>query len=474
MIWTSAAVARAGGSRCRALLAFAASFLGACQLRDDVIATRLDSTADAGSSSFGGGGDAASPGRPAETCTGFVPSVSTAVADGGAQEICAGWLARRAFAHSVCSCSDLNVLAVLASDVDEAGSEDSSSDRGAAAIGVNGDYSGGEYVRVGGSFTVAGTAAFTSRGGIDIAADLRLAAPTSAAGPIFVGRDTWLLAAASSRSPATVGRDLHLGPNGSLEVLGPVITGGMTLHEPFDITPPCACADGELVDIGGIVSQGLTRNDNARLGLALDALSDAAAPTELALSCGRFALRKISADAAVSLRVAGRVLLFVEGDVEAGRSFSVQLEPGAELDWFIGGNLGVSGESLIGDNARPWATRIYVLGAGGVALPGTARFSANLYAPRAPVSVGALGDVYGAVFGAAVTARGSLLAHYDRAVLSADERCAVPAPTSCSSCDQCGTGKTCLAGACAACTEDRDCCFPLVCEAGACQAFNAH
>jgi hypothetical protein len=465
-------VARVGRSPCRALLVLTVSLLSACQLRDDLIATRLDSTADGGSSSFGGGGDAASAGRPAETCTGFVPSVSPMVAGGGRQEICAGWLAPRVFSHAVCSCTDLNVLAVLASDVQDSRTEDSSVDRGAAAIGVNGNYSGGEYVRIGGSFTVAGTAAFTSRGGIDVAADLRLAAPTSASGPIFVGRDAWLLAGASSRSPGTVGRDLHLGPDGSLDALGPVIA-GETLHEQFDITPPCQCADAELVDIRGIVNQGLTRNDNGRLGLKLGTLNGAASPTELALSCGRFALEGISTEAAVTLRVAGRVLLFVDRDVEAGRSFSLQLEPDAELDWFIGGNLRVSGESLIGDNARPWATRIYVLGAGDVALPGTARFSANLYAPRAEVSVGALGDVYGAVFGAAVSSLGPLLAHYDRAVLSADEHCAVPAPISCSGCDQCGTGKTCLAGACAACTEDRDCCFPLVCEMGTCQAFNA-
>jgi hypothetical protein len=274
MIRMSAAVARAASSWCCGLLAFAATFLGACQLRDDLIATRLDSTADGGSSSFGAGGDAASAGHPAEICTGFVPLVSPTLADDGRREICAGWLTRRAFAHTVCSCTDLNVLAVLASDVQDPDSEDSSRERGAAAIGVNGNYSGGEYVRIGGSFTVAGTAAFSSRGGIDVAADLRLASPTSAAGPIFVGRDAWLLAAASSRSPATVGRDLHLGPNGSVQALGPVITGGGTLHEPFEITPPCACADGELVDIGGIVSQGLTSNDNARHGLALDALSD--------------------------------------------------------------------------------------------------------------------------------------------------------------------------------------------------------
>jgi hypothetical protein len=115
-----------------------------------------------------------------------------------------------------------------------------------------------------------------------------------------------------------------------------------------------------------------------------------------------------------------------------------------------------------------------MLGNADIALPGTARFSANLYAPRARVSVGALGDVYGAVFGAAVTSLGPLLAHYDRAVLRADEQCPLALPARCSGCEQCGIGKTCVGAMCTACTADRDCCFPLVCEMGACRASSAN
>lgn len=471
MRW-AAAVVGTGRGRCCALLAVTAGLLGACRIRDDLIATRASSSAEAGASS-GGAGAAGNAGAPPEICSGFVPTVSTTLAGSTRQDTCAGWIARRAFSHAVCSCGDLDVLAVLASDARDSSAEPTDPDRIGAAVGVNGNYAGGEYVRIGGSFTVAGAEPLASRGGIDVAGDLRLAAPTDAAGPLFVGRDAWLLGATSSLSLATVGRDLHLGPNGSLEALGPVVAGGATLHEAFDIAPPCECADAELVDIGGIISEGLSRNDNARVGLALDALTDFAKPVELGLSCGRFALRRIAAESAVTLRIGGRVVLFIDGDVDVGRSFSLQLEPGAELDWFIRGNLSVSGESLIGDESRPGATRVYVLGSGDIAQPGTARFSANLYAPRAHVTIGALGDVYGAVFAATVTSLGPLLAHYDRAVLEADEQCAAPPPTRCTSCDQCGAGKTCVGAACAACTSDSDCCFPLVCEMGACQAMNA-
>lgn len=443
----------------------------ACRLPDDVIATTQSGVSDGGSSS-GGAGAAGSAGASVEMCTGFIPAISLPVSAGARQEMCAGFLATRAFSHAVCSCGDLDVLAVLASDAWDSTSEDTSPDRRGAAVGVNGDYDGGEYVRIGGSFTVAGNAPLASRGGIDVAGDLRLAAATTAAGPIFVARDAWLLQSVSSLSIATVGRDLRLGPNGTLDALGVVVAGGATSHEAFEITPPCACAEADLIDVGGVVADGMGHNDNARIGLAPGALDVATSSAQLMLPCGRFALRAIHADAAATVRVSGRVLLFVDGDAELGRSFSLQLEPGAELDWFIRGNLSVSGESLIGDQARPGAVRMYVLGGNDIALPGTARFSANVYAPRARLSIGALGDVYGAVFGATVTSLGPLLSHYDRAVLRADERCSLQ-PTRCSGCEQCGNGQACVDSVCTACASDRDCCFPLACERGTCQALPA-
>lgn len=447
-------------------LASLVALLTACQLQDDLIATRLPSLSNGGSASVGGAAGAIA----GEACEGFIPTLSLGVGD-QRQDTCAGWIARRAFSHAICSCADLEVLAVLASsplDSSVAGPL-ADEDRRGAAIGVNGNYGGGEYLRIDGSFTVSGTAAVVSRGGIDVAGDLRLAAPVNAAGPIFVGRDAWLLEAASSMSLITVLRDLHLGPSGSIGGTGPAIALGKTLHESFEVAPPCECANEELVDIGGVVSQGMSQNDNGRIGLALDALSNVASPKQLTLACGRFALQGISGDAEIALRIVGRVILVVDGDVEAGRKFSLELEPGAALDLFIGGNLSVSGESLIGDNTRPAATRVYVRGAGNIALPGTARFSANLYAPHAPLTVLALGDVYGAAFGASVRSLGPLLAHYDRAVLQADADCAAAPPTRCSSCDQCGAEKTCVAGVCTTCATDDDCCFPLVCAAGVCQ-----
>lgn len=452
------APAWAGGRRRYALLALLSSLMAACALEDDVIATRLRSTAQGGASAGG-----------ANSCPGFVPTIQV----GLSSAMCAGWLGRRAFSHAICSCGDLEVLAVLTSEGEDSSTESAPGDRDGAAVGVNGNYAGGEYVRIGGSLSVQGNAQLSSRGGIDVAGDLRLAGATSAAGPIFVGRDAWLLEATSSLSLASVGRDLHLARNGALTALGPVAVAGQTLQEPFDIAAPCACADHDLIDIAGIVQAGLGQNDNGRVGLDLARLRAVQSPQQLTLSCGRFALKEISGDAAIELHIAGRVLLFVDGDVNAGRNFSLELEPGAQLDWFIRGNLALSPEALLGDNDHPGATRVYVLGAADIALPGTARFSAGLYAPRAQVTVGLLGDVYGSVFAAGVTSLGPLLAHYDRALLYADQHCPLPAPSQCDSCEQCGTSASCVGTTCGACSADSDCCFPLVCEMGACQTLGS-
>jgi hypothetical protein len=492
-------------------LALFAGLVATCQLRDDVIATRLERLGDGGSLANGGAGtanggagtanggagtanggagtanggagtangdagtangDAGSAGASNEICANFVPTLMTAVGDGRLEETCAGWTARRAFSHAICSCGDLEVAAVLASNALDSSTGAEEDERSGASVGVNGDYGGGEYVRVGGSLTVLGTAPVESRGGIDVAGDLRLVAPATASGPIFVGRDAWLLGTTSSASLATVGRNLHLGPNGSLGT--PAVVAGETVRGPFELPPACACADDELIDIAGIVGQGMTLNDNGRLGVSLDALRDVVSPTQITLSCGRFAFGEISGDAAIELRISGRVLLFVDGDVAAGRRFSLELEPGAALDWFISGSLSMSPESLIGDNTRLGAVRIYVLGADTIALPGTARFSANLYAPRAPLTVGLLGSVYGAAFGATITSQGPLLARYDRSVLRADDDCGLSPPTRCNACDQCSTGKACVGGVCTACVTDADCCFPLACEAGACQPLSGN
>jgi hypothetical protein len=395
------------------------------------------------------------------------PLVSTAQSSTPTRNVCPEWAARRSFAHALCSCGDVNLgRALVSTTVDS--SQPERELKGSAAVGINGNYLQTDYVRIDGSLTIAGNQALSSSGGFDVAGDLRLAGPATAAGPLFVGRDAWLLGATSSLSLVEIKRDLHLGPDAAVTSFGPVLVSGRRVEEPFAIAPPCACAQSDWLDVPGMVADGLARNDNARIGLSLDALDAVSSPVELTLSCGRFAVRRIGGVLPITLRIEGEVVLFVDGNVELGPAFLLELAPGATLDWFVRGAISIAPSARLGDSARPGALRLYSIEPAELTLPGTEKVALNLYAPRANVSVGGLGDVYGAVFAASVETGATLILHYDRSVLNADAACASAAPASCNRCDDCAAGLACLQGTCGSCVSDTDCCFPLVCQQGGC------
>jgi hypothetical protein len=456
-----------------------------CAVNEDIVARRVQQPASGGSSSAGApasragrngagaqagtggaGAPAAQAGTGGEGCT-EGPVVATRSTTGETRDRCSGWAARRTFSHALCSCADVSVPAALTSLAGDS-SATPGDPAGSAAVGINGNYQQTEYLRVGGTLTIGGSLELSSTGGIDVAGDLRLTGPASAAGPVVVGRDAWLLAETSSLSLIRVDRDLYLGPNATATSFGPVLVDGERREESFVFAPPCACADGELLDVPGIVQDGMGRNDNARILLDPNALDTPSGPVSLTLECGRFALQRIAGAAPINLRVEGKVALFVDDAVELGQAFTLELGAEAELDWFIRGTVSLEPGASIGASARPAAARLYTIAPGDLTLPGTALVALNVYAPRMNVSVRGLGDVYGALFAASVTAPGALIVHYDRSVTAADESCPLPAPATCGGCDDCATSAACVLGACAACTSDADCCFPQVCAEGAC------
>jgi hypothetical protein len=446
-----------------------------CELADDVVARRVSSpSAGSGAAATGGTtmGGSASGGQSGSSgsdtiCDANRSKVPVVPSTSGALTRCSGWAARRSFAHALCSCGAVVAPHAFTTESFDSGTGESL--RGGAAAGINGEYAGSVYVRVDGSLTVAGSTPLeTGVLGLDIVGDLRLRAAANTLGPISVGRDVWLLGVASS-STARVGRDLHLGPNGELDALTPTVVGGVrTQDEPFDITPPCACELEQILGIARIVDDVVATNDNASIALGPDGLASVERDTTVSLSCGRYALNGISGSARVTLRVSGRVVLAVSGDVVLPPRFSLELEPDAELDWFISGNLALAPNVLIGSERRAAAVRVYVFGSNDITLPGLPEVSMNLYAPQASVTIRAGGAVLGALFAKNVTSSSVLSIRYDTAVVRAEDGCESEPPQSCASCDVCGARSACVAGACAPCTTDSDCCFPLVCGNGVC------
>ena len=207
------------------------------------------------------------------------------------------------------------------------------------------------------------------------------------------------------------------------------------------------------------------------IGLESRALLAPAQAAEWSLPCGRFYVTAIGGSRDIRLQVTGRSALFVAGDVATSGKLDIDLAPGAELDWFVGGNLALGNIGVLGSPSAPAALRIYVAGSGQISLPRELIYG-TLYAPNADVALTGIGDFHGSISAARVTSLTDIIVHYDAAVQHASDACAEEVPSDCSGCSECPAGQTCLQDSCVPCSSDADCCSPLVCNEGRCSAFS--
>lgn len=417
-----------------------------------------------GGSSSGGAGYAGevsvSPDGVVNACEGPYALVDVPLPSGGYHTACVAELARDRLAHALCACGDLTISGDLQTDAYDSRARVTTP--GGASVGINGAYPLARYARVDGSFTLAGGLLLTWQG-MEVTGDLRLTPGVSGAGKFSVGRDAWLERSLSGLISGAVGRDLYLDTG---VLLSPLVVNGETRRATFDLDKPCRCEPEQLLDIAGLVEAAAGNNDNEVAALATDSLADPSEPIDLTLGCGRYYLSGLKGTDTLKLKLDGHVALFVRGNVAFDSV--IELQPGAELDWFIDGNLAMGPNARLGETNRAGAVRVYVGGTRSIELP-RGRFAGNLYAPEANVELAGQQDVYGSIFGKEVRANSDLNVHYDRYVLAAGEVCPSPPAASCDGCDQCRSGLTCIDGQCAACESDADCCSPLACTLGRCQ-----
>jgi hypothetical protein len=250
-----------------------------------------------------------------------------------------------------------------------------------------------------------------------------------------------------------------------------VLSAGET-RMPIEARDPCPCDLNQLIDVRGIAEFGATQNDNANPDFTLDenlyATGNTSAGSTLVLPCGRYYLREIVQGRRIALHATGRTVLFIGGNVTVN-GLSIVTDDGAEIDLFIGGNLTTTASSSLGQKAQPAAVRTYVEGL--VSFQGKTELGGNLYAPRATVSFGAAGEVFGSVFVNQLSLNANTRIHFDSAIRSAGGTCEQPPPADggppctpglCPSDPVCG-GVACLevgpgVGVCAPCTNNEDCC----------------
>jgi len=455
------------GVRARWLWALCSAASLSCGTKTDTVALGPLSIGGAASMGMEAGAGTAARAGSAVQCGDSYPRLAFAGASGGA--VCAASFARGRMDQALCSCGDLGALGGILTDAFD--SSTGLPAPGAAAVGVNGAYSSPATTLVGGSLTVAATTPLLLLSPLDVQRDLRLAGPLTVISTLTVARDAWFAESTNAPRLVVIGRNIHQVPG---KMLGETVTpgaNGQLITEAFSVAAPCRCDPQEVTNWSSAIASAAQQNDNASIGLSPSAFIEPVGAVATTLPCGRFYVNGISTTQPIQLTIVGRVALLVAGDVLTSGDLRVTLEPGAELDWFIGGRLDAEQALVLGDAARPAALRVYVAGAGDLSLRSPESIAANLYAPNADVQLDGKGGFSGSLFAHSISSTKPIGVRYDSAVQRIAESCTMDeAPASCGGCGQCADGKACVAGTCSACATDDDCCWPLVCNGGRCAA----
>ncbi|MEM9860288.1 MAG: hypothetical protein AAF938_01630 [Myxococcota bacterium] len=405
-----------------------------------------------------GGSDASAP--PVDRATFCAGAGSAAVLPGGGSR-CLGATAEEAFAYAICACESIETVGEdVRTDSFDSERDEVVRDSG-APIGTNGSLSVTGGIDVGGSLVVGSAAPLEFTGTSPrIGGDLASGGPVRFQGRLRVERDV-RVASVGGVGTLEVGRDLYTASGRADATRSDV--GGRTVAAAVSVAPPCAC--GDTLDIRGAVDAARFANDNDEVGLEADDFEGIVGTEERTLPCGRFFLTGLSGTGQLTLVVEGRTALYIDGDFTLQGGLQLELAEGAEIDVFLTGDLSSTGRIEFGDRSAPAKARIYVGGRGEIDITGNGAFVGNLYAPSATIRSTGGTEVFGALLGQNIEARGSLVVHYDRAITRTGEECP---DTPCERCGDCGGGvqcdeaNMCLPG----CTEDAECCGSLVCTGG--------
>jgi hypothetical protein len=357
------------------------------------------------------GGPGAPPGATG-FCAGSGPVVTVPGTGGGGSS--GGACGETVFDGAVCSCTDLQVDGYVATS-----STDPSAPV-AGSVGVNRNMQVRGFTSVSGSLAAAGDSPLGFYGYLRAGGRLAVAGPVAvadsgfAAGYIEVGDDAQVASHLDLYGYANIGGDLTQ-PAGARRPT--VLTvGGSRVAAPVSVAPPCACGDDAIPDLAGLVAAAATSNDNATIGLRADGFRDVIGVAAAELPCGRYYVDELSGKGLLHLRIDGRVVLHVGGDVDVTGVLDLEMSPGAELDLVIGGDLVSTGASALGRASDPGATRIYVAGRAEIRLRGATAFIGNLYAPRAAIRGTGATLVLGSLFGQRIDVPGFLQVGYAAAV----------------------------------------------------------
>ena len=357
---------------------------------------------------------------PGPACTG---DALPALIDGAGNPVCAGERAAGVFRRALCACQEITINESLLADSFD--SREGAYRPGGAGghVATNGKLESTGPVEVTGDLTVTGDPGVRVRPTLTVTGDLRtpgildgVTTAVTIGGSADVGGDVTL-------AELAVTGTLRVPAEATLAVSG-TLTQGALERAPVDVAAPCPCDPADRLDVTGMVTAHAGANDNDAIGLDSAALSNFEVDTALALPCGRFFLDRVQSNQGnLTVTVTGHAALFIGEAITLGRSLTIDLAPGAELDLFIADHINVAGDLRIGAPAEPARTRVYVGGAGGINLSAARVLAANVYAPLIDMSFSAGAEIFGAAFVGRIVASGPMRIHHDSSVRGAASTC---------------------------------------------------
>ncbi|MBL9003168.1 MAG: hypothetical protein JNJ46_02915 [Myxococcales bacterium] len=382
----------------------ALALLAACA-QDDAVAVRRCSGSDC------------APVDPA-FCSGSGP-VIRAAQDASR---CGGALLAQLLPMALCSCSDVQGGDLQSDSFDSMLAP-------YASGGTRGDIGVQGLLRAERSWDIGGALFSTAAAGVLVQAQavLRTQGALQVQGPLSG-------AAVITHSDASVGGaiqlvDLRVDGTLTTPAMSSVVVSGQkqvafTAQQDVTVAAPCPCELDPYVS--GPINDLQARNDNASLGLSSQQLELYRGDVQLDLPCGRYYFSRMAGAGSLRLRILGRVELAVAGGIEIGGGWTVSLEPSAELDLYVHGDVAVAGPLALGDPAAPPRLRWFPGGVDALSFSGGGYLSAALLGRRRAWMSSTPMDVYGAVVVDSLQINTSLRVHRDLSLQRLGGGCRTP------------------------------------------------
>ena len=417
--------------------------------------------------------EAADLGPGPEECSDIGPPIEIDV-DDGEFDACTGEIAQSTFLWALCTCGDLTTQDHLLTDGFNSSSGPYQPGGLGAGVGVNGHFATESEAWIWGAVYVGPPS------GVDFGDE------TEIHQQLHVGGDLWAGDYCQIYDDAYIAGDIDaddLEISGTLYSPAGADTGGASYGDlqEFDVTvaPPCPCDDESIIPIVDIVESAQSpNNDNQLIDLDEDLLVGDDAPQRVDLPCGEYYLSEIDVDGDVTIVAHGRVVLYIDGDIELGGELSLTPTPQGELDIFVSGNIHSDTGITLGSPNYPASTRLYVGGDEGMTLSGEAEIGGNIYVAPGTLWIEDSMEVFGALFAQEAVFESELYIHYDRQVT----RVGLDCPTSedddngdddngdddngddDNGDDDNGDDEPVCLLAGDSCETDADCCAPLICD----------